>query len=398
MKVGFLTASLSRRAGGVYDATRFLARGLHYMPHCQVAAFGLADDDTGQDAAGWGDIRTVAAEVRGPRAFGCAPALADKVDAWAPDVLHAHGLWMYPSAVSRAWSRRWRRPYVVSPHGMLDPWAVRNSRWKKKLAAVLYENAHLRGAACIHALCEAEAQAIRAYGLSNPICVIPNGVELPVEKLAGAPAWASALPAGAKVLLYLGRIHPKKGLRELILGWHLAFTQGGVPDEWHLVIAGWDQGGYELELKTLVDGLCIADRIHFVGPQFDDSKRLTYQMADAFALPSFSEGLPMAVLEAWAYGLPVLMTPQCNLPEGFAAGAALKIEPDADSVAGGLTRLFALPQLERMEMGARGRKLAEARFSWPTIAEQMLSVYRWALGQGERPACVQRSLRSGDEQ
>lgn len=392
MKVGFLTASLSRKAGGVYDATRFLARGLSVQPACEIVAFGLADDATERDAAGWGEVRTVAAAVRGPRAFGYAPALAGEIDAWAPDVLHAHGLWMYPSVVSHAWSRRWRRPCVVSPHGMLDPWAVRNSQWKKRLAAALYENAHLRGAACIHALCEAEAQAIRAYGLTSPICVIPNGVELPMQALAGAPAWAAALPAGARVLLYLGRIHPKKGLRELVLGWHQALTQGGVPEEWHLVIAGWNQGGHEQELKALVDELRIAQRVHFVGPQFGDDKRLTYQMADAFVLPSFSEGLPMVVLEAWAHGLPVLMTPACNLPEGFAAGAALKIEPDAGSVAGGLKQLFALPQHECAEMGAQGRKLVESRFNWPTIAGQMLSVYRWVLAQGERPACVQTRL------
>lgn len=388
MRVGFITASLSRRAGGIYDATRFLAGGLQHIPDCDVAVCGLVDDDSPRDAAGWGDVHTSVVDVHGPRAFGYAAALAGEVDQWNPDLLHAHGLWMYPSVVSHAWSRRWHRPHVISPHGMLDPWAVNNSRWKKLLAALLYENAHLRGAACIHALCKPEAQAIRAYGLRNPICVIPNGVALPEESYVGQPVWASALPTGSKVLLYLGRIHPKKGLRELILGWHLASTQGGVSDEWHLVIAGWDQGGHEAELNALADELGISGYVHFVGPQFDVDKRLTYQAADAFILPSFSEGLPMVVLEAWAYGLPVLMTPACNLEVGYQAGAAFTISNDPVDMAKVLTDALRLDDGDLHGMGQNGMRLVEAEFSWKKIAEQMHDVYQWCVGGGAPPETV----------
>jgi poly(glycerol-phosphate) alpha-glucosyltransferase len=271
---------------------------------------------------------------------------------------------------------------------MLDPWVVRNAQWKKRLAGWLYENAHLRGAACLHALCEAEAEAIRAYGLRNPICIIPNGIDPPAATPAEPSPWQANLPDDAKVLFYLGRLHPKKGLPHLLRAWaavHLAHQNAAA---WHLVIAGWDQGGHETELKAQAELLGLATRVHFVGPQFNAAKHASYHRADAFILPSFSEGLPMTVLEAWSYGLPVLMTPQCNLPEGFQADAALRIDPDPERIAQGLTTLFALPDHERTAMGERGRALVAQRFTWPGIAQQMLSVYQWVLGQGERPECV----------
>ena len=99
---------------------------------------------------------------------------------------------MYPSLASRRWSRRVCRPYLVSPHGMLDPWAVRHAAWKKRVAGWWFENAHLAGAACLHALTASEARAIRAYGLTNPICVVPNGVDLPRQTAFPRPAWADS--------------------------------------------------------------------------------------------------------------------------------------------------------------------------------------------------------------
>src|SRR5947208_8295710 len=110
------------------------------------------------------------------------------------DILSTHGLWKYCSVASNAWHRRTGRPYIVHPHGMLERWALQNSKWKKRIAALLYEDRHLRGAACLRALSEAEAQSIRAYGLRNPVCIIPNGVDLPER------TESSELKAGNSVL------------------------------------------------------------------------------------------------------------------------------------------------------------------------------------------------------
>lgn len=380
-----LTASLSRQAGGLFGAVCGLAQGLR-GGDVRIRAVGLADAFTQMDAPAWDGIETTACPVRGPAAFGYSPALAGALYAAQPDLLHVHGLWMYPSAASLAWSRRTGRPMVVSPHGMLDPWAVQHSRCKKRLAGALYEHRHLRGAACVHALCEEEARGIRAYGLRNPIGVIPNGVRLPPEAGGVSPPWADAIPAGARVLLYLGRLHPKKNLEALLRGWAQATRIAGFED-WYLVVAGWDQGGYEQRLELLARERAVP-RVWFAGPQFGAAKDACFRHADTFVLPSLSEGLPMTVLEAWAYRLPVLKTPACNLPAGFQAGAALPIGTDVDSIAQGLHTLLALGADRRREMGERGRALVEREFTWPQVAGQMVAVYRWVLGEGPRPACV----------
>jgi poly(glycerol-phosphate) alpha-glucosyltransferase len=128
--------------------------------------------------------------------------------------------------------------------------------------------------------------------------------------------------------------------------------------------------------------------VHFLGPQFGAARAAAYRNAQAFILPSFSEGLPMAVLEAWAHRLPVLMTRQCHLPEGFAAHAAMPLEPSPDSIAIGLENLFRAAAKDREEMGRRGRELVTARFSWSRVAASLHEVYRWVLGGGAKPECV----------
>jgi poly(glycerol-phosphate) alpha-glucosyltransferase len=159
-------------------------------------------------------------------------------------------------------------------------------------------------------------------------------------------------------------------------------------DGWQLVIAGWSQLGHEAELKSLVSTYGIARDVSFVGPLYDDAKAAAYRFADAVVLPSHSEGLPMVVLEAWAYKKPVLMTPQCNLPEGFAVGAAIESQPDEDSLALGLAQLFEASDDERVRMGVHGWDLVNRKFTWPRVADEVHSVYRWLVGGGPSPACV----------
>jgi poly(glycerol-phosphate) alpha-glucosyltransferase len=222
------------------------------------------------------------------------------------------------------------------------------------------------------------------------VAIIPNGVDLRSETYDwGQPDWKNLLPDQSQVLLFIGRIHSKKGLNHLLSAWALAKQESpSVAKPWRLIIAGWAEGGHQKELEQLSVTLGLGENIHFVGPQFDQQKAASLNRADAFILPSFSEGLPIAVLEAWSYRLPVLMTPQCNLPEGFVAKAAIDMSPDAASIAVALKTLFHMTELERRTMGDKGRRLVEERFTWPTVAASMRSVYSWVLGRGPMPACV----------
>jgi glycosyltransferase involved in cell wall biosynthesis len=374
VKIGCVTPFLTRSGGGIFTSVQRLAQELATRE--EVRVFGLEDPAAADDFSTWNPLPTTAYPVRGPRSFGYAPALGRALREAPLDLVHSHGLWMYPSVAAY----HSRKPGLISPHGMLDPWALALSKWKKKLAGAAFQNSHLHAAACLHALCQSEADSIRAYGLRNPICVIPNGIGLPAPGDASA-SFAAEIPSTAKVLLYLGRLHPKKGLPDLVRAWPAASR------DWHLVIAGWDQGGHESELKQLVAELRI-ERVHFPGPQFGPAKDAAYRQADAFILPSLSEGLPMVILEAWAHGKPVLMTSACNLPEGFAARAAIQITPDSEGIARGLRELAAMSLEENREMGTRGRRLAEEHFAWPKIAESFHAVYQWILGQGPQPECV----------
>ena len=387
MKVGFLVSSVSREAGGLFQSVRGLAKAV-ISDTVKVSVFGIADPNTALDVLKWQplSVRTFEPQFR---AWGYSNQLVPALLAADLDIVSTHGLWKYSSVASRRWHSPTGRPYIVHPHGMLERWALQNSKWKKRIAALLYEDRHLRSAACLRALCEAEAQSIRAYGLRNPVCIIPNGVDLPeLTESSALKAGSSVLQKfaqGRKILLYLGRLHPKKNVANLVRAWkQMLDSRPSIAKSWILAIAGWGASAYEQKLKDLA----AVPSIVFVGAQFGAEKEACYRACDAFILPSLSEGLPMTVLEAWAHAKAVLMTPECNVPEGFAAGAALQIGTSPEEIAAGLKQLLEMTDDDRRAMGARGRTLVATKFSWPRIGEQMQSVYDWVLGSGPTPQTV----------
>ncbi|NJL07916.1 MAG: glycosyltransferase, partial [Methylacidiphilales bacterium] len=215
--VALVIMSLSRAAGGVVVPVRAIAERARARGG-RAHAYGLSDSALAEDAPLWGNTPIAAVEPMLSRPFALAPALDRALRASDHDLLHLHGLWDYPSIAVSNWRARTGRPVMISPHGMLDPWALRNSAWKKKLALALYERRNLEGAACLHALTESEAASIRALGLSNPVALIPNGVDLPPPD-SSRPRPAVLGNDDRAVMLFLGRLHPKKGLRETLLAW-----------------------------------------------------------------------------------------------------------------------------------------------------------------------------------
>jgi poly(glycerol-phosphate) alpha-glucosyltransferase len=378
MKVGFLVSSVSRQAGGMFHSVRGLAKAVA-STNTTVSVFGISDANSPSDLIKWSPLSVHALRPQF-RAWGYSSQLVPALLATEIDILSVHGLWKYCSVASRRWHRRTGRAYIVHPEGMLEAWALRNGRWKKRIASLLYENEHMRSAACLRALSEAEAQSIRACGLRNPICVIPNGVDVPDLREGNAKTQSE----NQKTLLYLGRLHPKKNISNLIHAWNKTFSQRSSGERWILAIAGWDQGGYESELRRVGAGGSVV----FVGPKFGAEKSECYRTCDAFILPSLSEGLPMTALEAWSYAKPVLMTAECNLPEGFDANAALRIGSSSSEIAAGLKQLIEMSDDDRAAMGDRGRTLVGTKFSWPRIGQQMRAVYEWMLGDRAPPETI----------
>lgn len=389
MKISFIVPSITSSSGGVGLAVINLASSLQ-QESCKIFLCCHLEADTFNELSE--DVASnLIAEIPSRFGFpGGSRKLTKRLQRLIPDtdILHCNSLWESCLWSAANIARKNNKPYLVSPHGMLDPWAINNSKWKKKIASFFFVDKYLHSAACIHALCESEYRSIRAYGLINPVAIIPNGIDIP-NLQAGQniiPPWEPRVDKDKNVMLYLGRIHPKKGLVNLVKAWSKV-----KPKDWVLAIAGWGQAGHEDELNKLVKDLRLEKDVVFIGPAFDDKKQACLQNADAFILPSFSEGLPMSILEAWSYKLPVLMTKECNIPEGFQAKAALEIRPEPDSITDGLKKFISLSVDEQKEIGINGLELVKDKFTWPKIAAQMIDVYKWILGRSPKPECVRLS-------
>tara|TARA_R110002051_G_scaffold238375_2_gene299124 strand:+ start:16426 stop:17592 length:1167 start_codon:yes stop_codon:yes gene_type:complete len=293
------------------------------------------------------------------------------------DIVHLHSLWLYPSVMFKSFKKN-KIKKIISPHGMLDSWALKNNSFKKNISLILFERKNLRTADCIHALCEKEFQDIKKIATEVPIAIIPNGVYLP--KLKNKEQKNNDV----KRLLFLGRIHPKKGLTNLLKAWEVVSKI----KKWELVIAGVDENGYESYLKKLSIEKNIFKSVKFVGPVFGKEKENLLLSADAFILPSFSEGLPMSVLEAWSYKLPVIMTPECNLEIGFQKGAAIEIDTTVIGITNGILELLEYDNLELMKKGELGYELVRKEFTWNIVSEKMEEVYLWLSGLSDKPDFV----------
>ncbi|NRB33073.1 MAG: glycosyltransferase [Rhizobiaceae bacterium] len=389
--VTHVTASVSTFGGGIPEALSSLVSA-QFATGLEVNAIGHRDSGTEIDR--WPGHHLSALPTKRLPWMTWAPAMKDTLRNQSPTIIHTHGLWTQASLTVPGFATKSNTPYLVSPHGMLDEWALNCSRAKKKLAAKAFENRHLKNASCLHALCKPEEQAFRRFGIKGPIATIPNGIDLP-ESIDREDKSHKR-----KILLFLGRIHPKKGLINAIQAFAKVKNRG----DWLFVIAGWDQENHLSELHHLCDSLNVSRAsipiselqsrsnisadIAFVGPAFGKEKDLLFRLGDALILPSFSEGMPMTVLEAWSYQLPVAMTVHCNIPEGFAAGAAVELETKIDRLAEKLTDFFDLSETKFREMGTYGRTLVEDRFTWPRIASEMIEVYCWLLGERPRPDSV----------
>lgn len=300
------------------------------------------------------------------------------------DVVHIHGLWEEHGVSAARAARALNTPYVISAHGMLDPWALRNKRLKKAVYARLIENQNLNGAACLHALTVTEADDYRRFGARSPVAVIPNGVRVPLG--VTADEFEAQFPElqDRRLVLYLGRIHYKKGLELLVRSWQRIAEQ--VPDA-HLVLAGPDFENTRASVEREIAALGIGHRVTFTGMLSGSMKWSALAACELFVLPSYSEGLSMSVLEALGMAKPVVITRQCNVPQVAEYGCGWTIEPEAAALRDALVDALNSSSRRLQEMGRNGQLLVEQRFSWESVGARMRSVYEWILG-GSQPEDV----------
>ncbi len=293
-------------------------------------------------------------------------------------IVHDHGIWIPPNhAVARlAKSEHWIR--IVSPRGMVSRWALAHGSPVKRIAWTLYQKRDLFDATAFHATSGLEADELREIGLRQPIAVIPNGVDFPDT----LPRRQSR--GGKKRMLFLSRIHPKKGLVHLVNAWQKA----GLSGDWELLLVGPDEGGHRGEVEAEIARCDVGSSVHVLDQVSDTEKWQQLVDADLFVLPSFSENFGIVVAEALSAGIPVITTTgtpwQCLTTKRL----GWCVEPTVDELAVAIIDACRLPDQQRREMGQRGAEWAGEQFQWTHVGQQMLEFYQWLLGGGDRPECV----------
>ena len=366
---------LDPRFGGITAAVPLLVEALRETTLCdaEIAAFCAEGEQAPPIAAQlpltrWPMSRTAWLRDRAlRRRFGDLVARADG--------LHIHGLWEHSTFMAAHWARALGKPYVLSAHGMLDPWALRQKRVKKALYGAAIERRTVRSAALLHALTEAEAaDYARFLGpvAGPPVTVVPNGVTLPPAR--SPDLFLDRFPAlrGQRLLLFLGRIHPKKGVGVLVRAW--AQLARSYPEA-HLVVAGPDFDGTRAGVEALIAELGLGARVTFTGMLADALKWSALAAAAVFVLPSLSEGFSVSVLEAMGTGLPVIVTPECHFPDVSSSAAGWITQSEIGPLTSSLAEFLSHADETNRAIGTRGRDLVLRRFTWPAVAHAIAAQY-----------------------
>lgn len=292
-----------------------------------------------------------------------------------PDILHDNGIWMRHNHQLSVFANRWRIRRIVTVHGMLEPWAINNKKWKKTFAWQVYQRRDLASATRHHATADAEANTLRRYDLGVPICVVPNGIEIP-DSDPGREFFDASVQAttSQRTALFLGRIHPVKGLPMLIEAWARVRPNG-----WVLQIAGPDDSGHQRQINNQVRAAGLGEIVSFIGPVSAEQKKCIFHNAELLVLPSHTENFGMVVGEALAHGLPVLTTkgtPWALLRDNR---CGWWVDATVNDIAEGLDLATRCDAGTLRQMGKRGRILVQERFAWESVARRFISVYEEML-------------------
>ena len=382
---------------------------IHLVPSVGPASGGMgsaslallqAQNEAGLDTSVWcvdppnvaataagGRLNVVSFPVAGPRRFAWSPACERRARTIAADVVHQHGLWTAQSNITRILRAR-GKPTVVAVHGALAPYARRLSPWKKRLALAAFERRNLRLASCLHATSEQELRDIREFGLREPVAVVPNALLMSWQTTSVDPEslkrrWG--VEQGARIMLFLSRVHPIKGLPMLIDA--IAANRDRLRD-WRVVVAGPDANGHRNQIEAHAASAGLSDMVRFAGIVGDHEKRSVFAAADLFVLPTHTENFGIVVAEALSCGVPVITTHAAPWRELPIHMCGWWVPVSAASIGEALVDAASRTPDELREMGARGQSLIGSRYAPSTVAQRTISLYRWLRGDAARPDFV----------
>ncbi|MBL6934957.1 MAG: glycosyltransferase [Alphaproteobacteria bacterium] len=382
MKILHVIASLAPRFGGPSKACFEMARAVAARGH-EVSVFS-----TNMDGPDDLDVPTTEPQLRDgvtlrtfqvsrPRFWKPSWPMARALKQAIPkaDVVHVHSLYLFHSLVAGilcAWSDT---PYLVRPHGTLDPYLYRRHRLRKWVMELLFQNRVLKHAAAIHYTSEEEMRLAAPYVREAPGVVVPNGIDL-VDYEAPPPAgtFRKMFPeiGERRIVLFLGRINFKKGL-DILADAFVRLAAGR--NDVHLVIAGPDDEGLGDKVKRTLNRGGVLSHTTFTGMLEGADKLAALNESALFVLPSYSENFGIAVVEAMACGLPVLISDRVNIwREVEDSGAGRVTPPDSTAFASAMDELLDDP-MARRHMGEQGRRLVEERYRWDRIGDRLAAVY-----------------------
>lgn len=325
------------------------------------------------------------------------------VDRIKPDIVHLHGIWSLALHRCALICRRLKIPYVIAPRGMLEPWSLKQKWLKKRLARWLYQDRDLKGSAALHATAESEAEQFKKLGFKNPVIVSPNGVNVPSFDIGNKQSalelqLKTRTNADARRILFVSRMHPKKGVLELVEAWSalhnstcsicsLDADSSGVAlakaatwlKNWNVelvyTVSGEFEKDYEAKVKSRVAELALQDQFIFTGALNDEEKWKAYARADLFVLPTYSENFGIVVAEALWAGVPVITTKGTPWKELEERKCGWWIDAGVNPLVAALKDAISLSDTERHEMGSLGKRLINEKYTWVAVVKSMVAGY-----------------------
>ena len=298
------------------------------------------------------------------------------------DLVHIHEVWHHAGYAASESAKKNGIPYIVTIHGELSEWSLQHKGWKKLLYRKAVLDKILKNAFTLHAITQAEKDRIAELGYDTPVIVAPNGIDpAPFDELPDPYAFLDSFPVlkGKRVILFMGRLNPNKGLD--ILAHSFSTLKSRFPDT-VLLIAGPDEEGTQQKTESILRSERTLDSVIFTGMLTGEDRLAAMSIADVFVLPSYSEGFSIAILEAMAARLPVVITDGCNFPEVAEHDAGFVVEASKIPVAEAIGSLLSNAEL-RYRMGDRGRRLVTERYTWQAAASKIAGQYRF-LAFGEK--------------
>lgn len=373
------TSSLDISQGGLPRSVSLLAEHLGKVACKQIV---MAYDSTQEKLLPTGpNVQTILLPAQNlwPLNFAYCPTLKMVMKNLCKDtkisLIHSHGLWTHSNYTASRVANSTDVPLIISPLGMLAPWALQYKYLKKRVGWYAYQRKALMAAKAIHATSQNEAINIRDLGLKQPIAVIPNGVNVP--KIFKHEC------AEGNYVLFLSRVHPGKGIELLIRAWAKI-----KPCNISLIIAGNGKGKYLDSLKSLAHDLGIQKTVQFLGHVNDDAKWDLYKSAQCFVLPSMSESFGIAIAEALAVGTPVITTTNTPWKDIEDYNCGWRIDLTVDNLVLALLEVISMTPSDRSRIGLNGRSLVENKYNWTHISNVMTQFYNWVEGISQMPDFV----------